>query len=171
MESTTSNPTTEDDEVMSLQQDAGSTPIKVENSENHVIPDAIRFDPAKSVENNLGAKPKGLVDSLTKYFTPGAKRTSRTALNSLIKPAREMQSPDEQDPGSSLKKRKKSNEVKIFGSSGSERDGESASENISLSHMKKKSRRIKSLDQTNLTPTGALNNLHPSDSEGAGSNP
>ena len=81
-----------------------------------------------------------------------------------------MQSPDEQDPGSSLKKRKKSNEVKIFGSSGSERDGESASENISLSQMKKKSRRIKSLDQTN-TPTGALNNLHPSDSEGAGSNP
>merc|ERR1712223_1732291 len=36
--------------------------------------------------------------------------------------------------------------------------------------MKKKSRRIKSLDQTN-TPTGALNNLHPSDSEGAASNP
>ena len=33
----------------------------------------------------------GLVDSLTKYFTPGAKRTSRTALNSLIKPARELQ--------------------------------------------------------------------------------
>ena len=40
---------------MPLQQGTGSTPIKVENSENHVIPDAIRFDPAKSLEN----KPKG----------------------------------------------------------------------------------------------------------------
>lgn len=30
------------------------------------IPESIRFDP-KSMEN----KPKGLVDSLTKYFTPG----------------------------------------------------------------------------------------------------
>merc|ERR1711981_810955 len=88
MESTTSNASTEDDEAMPL-PGAGSIPIKVENSENHVIPDAIRFDPAKSLEN----KPKGLVDSLTKYFTPGAKRTSRTALNSLIKPAVELQTP------------------------------------------------------------------------------
>merc|ERR1712223_1987124 len=168
LESTTSNASTEDDEVMPLQQGTGSTPIKVENSENHVIPDAIRFDPAKSLEN----KPKGLVDSLTKYFTPGAKRTSRTALNSLIKPARELQESPlaGSSPGSSLKKRKKSSEAKLF-SSGSERD---ETENISLSQMKKKNRRIKSLDQQNLTsggqPGSSLNH-HPSDSEGAGSNP
>ena len=45
------------------------------------IPEAVRFDP-----NSLERKPKGLVDSLTKYFTPGVKRTSRTALSSLLKP-------------------------------------------------------------------------------------
>jgi len=45
------------------------------------IPDAIRFDP-KSLEN----KPKGLVDALSNFFTPGLKRTSRTAMNSLLKP-------------------------------------------------------------------------------------
>ena len=84
----------------------------------------------------------GLVDSLTKYFTPGAKRTSRTALNSLIKPARELQESPlaGSSPGSSIKKRKKSSEAKLF-SSGSERD---ETENISLSQMKKKNRRIKS---------------------------
>ena len=42
-----------------------STPsVKVENSENHVIPDAIRFDPAKSLEN----KPKGKFPDLTSFF-------------------------------------------------------------------------------------------------------
>ena len=45
------------------------------------IPEAVRFDP-----NSLERKPKGLVDSLSKYFTPGVKRTSRTALSSLLKP-------------------------------------------------------------------------------------
>ena len=49
---------------MPLQQGTGSTPIKVENSENHVIPDAIRFDPAKSLEN----KPKGNVLIILHYF-------------------------------------------------------------------------------------------------------
>jgi len=46
------------------------------------IPEEVRFDP-----NSLENKPKGLVDSLSKYFTPGVKRTSRTALNSLLKPS------------------------------------------------------------------------------------
>ncbi|XP_059098251.1 histone acetyltransferase KAT6A-like isoform X2 [Tigriopus californicus] len=45
------------------------------------IPEEVLYDP-----NSLENKPKGLVDSLSKYFTPGIKRTSRTALNSLIKP-------------------------------------------------------------------------------------
>jgi hypothetical protein len=45
------------------------------------IPQDIRFDP-KSLEN----KPKGLVDALSNFFTPGLKRTSRTAMNSLLKP-------------------------------------------------------------------------------------
>merc|ERR1712051_403539 len=170
VESTTSNATTEDEEV----QGAGSSPVKVEISEKHVIPEAIRFDPAKSLEN----KPKGLVDSLTKYFTPGAKRTSRTALNSLIKPARELQDSSPQGSSSNpvggsggLKKRKKSSETAKLFSSGSERD---ETENISLSQMKKKNRRIKSLDQQN-TPTGQQQTGgapgNPSDSEGAGSNP
>lgn len=39
---------------------------KVEKTRVVEIPESIRFDP-KSMEN----KPKGLVDSLTKYFTPG----------------------------------------------------------------------------------------------------
>lgn len=45
------------------------------------IPEEVLYNP-----NSLENKPKGLVDSLSKYFTPGIKRTSRTALNSLIKP-------------------------------------------------------------------------------------
>jgi hypothetical protein len=48
---------------------------------DHIIPTDIRFDP-KSLEN----KPKGLVDALSNFFTPGLKRTSRTAMNSLLKP-------------------------------------------------------------------------------------
>merc|ERR1712130_16336 len=45
------------------------------------IPNDIRFEP-----KNLVVKPKGLVDALSNFFTPGLKRTSRTAMNSLIKP-------------------------------------------------------------------------------------
>ena len=48
---------------------------------DHLIPTDMRFDP-KSLEN----KPKGLVDALSNFFTPGLKRTSRTAMNSLLKP-------------------------------------------------------------------------------------
>merc|ERR1712079_198848 len=36
--------------------------------------------------SDLKVKPKGLVDALSNFFTPGLKRTSRTAMNSLIKP-------------------------------------------------------------------------------------
>ena len=59
----------------------------IETPEQPVIPDSIRFDPSKSLEN----KPKGLVDSLSKFFTPGMKRTSRTALSTLIKPPSELE--------------------------------------------------------------------------------
>ena len=45
------------------------------------IPSDMRFEP-----KNLLVKPKGLVDALSNFFTPGLKRTSRTAMNSLIKP-------------------------------------------------------------------------------------
>ena len=45
------------------------------------IPDDIRYNP-----NSLENKPKGLVDALSSFFTPGLKRTSRTAMNSLLKP-------------------------------------------------------------------------------------
>merc|ERR1712106_929284 len=45
------------------------------------IPNDIRFEP-----KNLVIKPKGLVDALSNFFTPGLKRTSGTAMNSLIKP-------------------------------------------------------------------------------------
>ena len=75
--------TTSEDEEMTK-----TNTKKVESNDQHpVIPDAIRFDPSKSLEN----KPKGLVDSLTKYFTPGVKRTSRTALSTLIKPQSELE--------------------------------------------------------------------------------
>ena len=40
--------------------------LKSEKNSVLEIPESLRFDP-KSMEN----KPKGLVDSLTKYFTPG----------------------------------------------------------------------------------------------------
>ena len=93
--------TTSEDEEMTK-----TNTKKVESNDHPVIPDAIRFDPSKSLEN----KPKGLVDSLTKYFTPGHKRTSRTALNSLIKPAVELQTP------SPTNKRRK--QEKVFSSSG-----------------------------------------------------
>ncbi len=43
-----------------------SPATKTEKTRIVDIPESIRFDP-KSMEN----KPKGLVDSLTKYFTPG----------------------------------------------------------------------------------------------------
>lgn len=59
---------------------------KINDSKLKEIPEAVRFDP-----NSLENKPKGLVDSLSKYFTPGVKRTSRTALNSLIKPQSEFE--------------------------------------------------------------------------------
>merc|ERR550517_1662395 len=45
------------------------------------IPNDFRFDP-----KNLANKPKGLVDALSSFFTPGLKRTSQTAMNSLLKP-------------------------------------------------------------------------------------
>ena len=43
-----------------------SSTLKSDKNEVVEIPESLRFDP-KSIEN----KPKGLVDSLTKYFTPG----------------------------------------------------------------------------------------------------
>ena len=43
-----------------------SASAKTDKSRVVDIPESLRFDP-KSMEN----KPKGLVDSLTKYFTPG----------------------------------------------------------------------------------------------------
>ena len=140
VESTTSNASSEDDHESAATNDIDmKDEVKIEEDENNVIPESIRFDPAKSLEN----KPKGLVDSLTKYFTPGHKRTSRTAMNSLIKPAAELTATT--SPPSAAKRRKQ--DSKVFSSSGDE--GTSASENISLSQMKKKSRRIKSLDCTN----------------------
>ena len=54
---------------------------KNKNGPLDYIPQDIRFDP-KSLEN----KPKGLVDALSPFFSPGLKRTSRTAMNSLLKP-------------------------------------------------------------------------------------
>ena len=53
------------------------------------IPDDIRYNP-----NSLENKPKGLVDALSNFFTPGLKRTSRTAMNSLLKPEQTKTSPE-----------------------------------------------------------------------------
>ena len=93
-------------------EDKPASPKAKEQPESNVIPDDIRFDPAKNLEN----KPKGLVDSLTKYFTPGHKRTSRTALNSLLKPATELQTSPAPPPAASSNKKRKID--KIFSSSG-----------------------------------------------------
>merc|ERR1712106_1163209 len=60
------------------------------------IPNDIRFEP-----KNLVIKPKGLVDALSNFFTPGLKRTSRTAMNSLLKPE-SAQSEEKLDPKSIL---------------------------------------------------------------------
>ena len=67
----------------------GSPPAKLPTPESSQqpktalenIPSDMRFEP-----KNLLVKPKGLVDALSNFFTPGLKRTSRTAMNSLIKP-------------------------------------------------------------------------------------
>ena len=98
-------------------EDPEDKPIKETNhvsKESNVIPEDIRFDPAKNLEN----KPKGLVDSLSKYFTPGHKRTSRTALNSLLKPATELQTSPAPAPTVNSTNSKKRKIDKIFSSSG-----------------------------------------------------
>ena len=62
----------------------GETKVETLGSKNNAldnIPNDFRFDP-----KNLANKPKGLVDALSSFFTPGLKRTSRTAMNSLLKP-------------------------------------------------------------------------------------
>ncbi len=75
---------------------------KKDGDDSSAIPDSVRFDP-----NSLENKPKGLVDSLTKYFTPGVKRTSRTALNSLLKPNSELEAAAANGPSSIAKDRPK----------------------------------------------------------------
>merc|ERR1711974_293189 len=62
----------------------GETKVEAPGSKNNAldnIPNDFRFGP-----KNLANKPKGLVDALSSFFTPGLKRTSRTAMNSLLKP-------------------------------------------------------------------------------------
>ena len=104
-------------EEVTKEDDPEDKPIKETNhvsKESNVIPEDIRFDPAKNLEN----KPKGLVDSLSKYFTPGHKRTSRTALNSLLKPATELQTSPAPAPAVNSTNSKKRKIDKIFSSSG-----------------------------------------------------
>ena len=63
---------------------SGETKVETPGSKNNAldnIPDDFRFDP-----KNLANKRKCLVDALSSFFTPGLKRTSRTAMNSLLKP-------------------------------------------------------------------------------------
>ena len=65
-------------------ESSSSPPPGLENgssSENQNGLDSHIFRPS-----DLKVKPKGLVDALSNFFTPGLKRTSRTAMNSLIKP-------------------------------------------------------------------------------------
>ena len=63
------------------------------------IPSDIRFEP-----KNLLVKPKGLVDALSNFFTPGLKRTSRTAMNSLIKPESQSMTKNDGKIGDEVKK-------------------------------------------------------------------
>ena len=117
----TTSATSEDEEMpeVKLEDDEDDKPLSSlkdsNQKESNVIPEDIRFDPAKNLEN----KPKGLVDSLTKYFTPGHKRTSRTALNSLLKPATELQTSPAPTPTNSSSTNSKKRKIdKIFSSSG-----------------------------------------------------
>lgn len=87
---------------------------EVANNVEHVIPESIRFDPSKSLEN----KPKGLVDSLSKYFTPGAKRTSRSSLSSLIKPQSEIETASPTVIVTTPSESRKRKAEKLFSSSG-----------------------------------------------------
>ena len=66
------------------------------------IPSDMRFEP-----KNLLVKPKGLVDALSNFFTPGLKRTSRTAMNSLIKPEHSIIKNDSKSDQSSKEEVKK----------------------------------------------------------------
>ena len=109
------------------------------------------------------SKPKGLVDSLSKYFTPGGRRavTSRTALSSLIGSA---SSPTRRSADSALTmihsanangsdglgmKRKRGSAAFLSGSS----DGEDINEaKDGLKKAAKKSKRNKSLDSASHGP-------------------
>ena len=95
------------------------------------IPEAVRFDP-----NALERKPKGLVDSLSKYFTPGVKRTSRTALSSLLKPQVENEDGEEDDDDASK---------------------ENKDEGASSPPPAKKQRRAVSAEETTMTKAAASN--------------
>ena len=115
----TTSATSEDEEMPEVKLEDDDKPLSTlkdsNQKESNVIPEDIRFDPAKNLEN----KPKGLVDSLTKYFTPGHKRTSRTALNSLLKPATELQTSPAPTPTTNSSTNSKKRKIdKIFSSSG-----------------------------------------------------
>ena len=65
----------------SEEQSPSSPPPSNASSSSNTELDQHIFRPS-----DLKVKPKGLVDALSNFFTPGLKRTSRTAMNSLIKP-------------------------------------------------------------------------------------
>jgi hypothetical protein len=131
------------------------TSVGLKVAEETVIPEVVRFDPTKTSQHDN--KPKGLVDSLSKYFTPGVKRTSRTALSTL-KPQTDLETASMTTTSTGSKKRKH-----LFSSSGEDETASTTSERTSLGLLKKKNRRIKSLD---------TNHEHLSDSEtGSGVSP
>ena len=94
IKSSKETPTKNQDEESEASEDEKSTKKSPKNNGplDH-IPQDIRFDP-KNLEN----KPKGLVDALSNFFTPGLKRTSRTAMNSLLKPEAKAHDPTLNDP-------------------------------------------------------------------------
>lgn len=78
------NQSKESPEVPMQEDSSSSPPPGLDNgspSETQNGLDSHIFRPS-----DLKVKPKGLVDALSNFFTPGLKRTSRTAMNSLIKP-------------------------------------------------------------------------------------
>ena len=65
-------------------ESSSSAPTSIDNSSPSETQDSL--DSHIFRPSDLKVKPKGLVDALSNFFTPGLKRTSRTAMNSLIKP-------------------------------------------------------------------------------------
>ena len=142
------------------------------------IPDDIRYNP-QSLEN----KPKGLVDALSNFFTPGLKRTSRTALNSLLKPESktcDKDSPRPEEPKKvrlSVEENEHKDEERKEGEHERKRHASAGQQQVKslydgLSHLYSDcDSRLRSVPMTNYNEKGRGENSGPIDPTKAGKSP